>query len=337
MTDSSDRRCLITGGAGFVGSHLCDTLLAEGAHVTVVDNLSTGRTANIDHLRGHPRFEFVRADVSNLAVMTPLAEGCTELYHLASYVGVRLASQTSSQTILNNLRSIDTVLELATRFKPRLLLTSTSEIYGKALDGRGTGVSRLNEQSDRVYGPTEVHRWSYSGIKAVEEFLTLAKSEEEDLRAVIVRLFNVIGPRQQGLNGPVVPRLVEQALAGRPLTVYNDGRQLRCFTDVSDAVRAVLALMRTPAATGGVFNVGNDQPTMIRELAETIIDLTGSRSTIEFVPYESVYGTQFEDVVVRIPDVSKLHAFTGLRCERPLRETLSDIVSSYRAVLEAGR
>jgi UDP-glucose 4-epimerase len=264
--------------------------------------------------------------------LKPLVADCTELYHLASYVGVRLASQTSSQTILNNLRSIDTILELATRYKPRFLLTSTSEIYGKALDGRGSGLTTLDEQADRVYGPTEVHRWSYSGIKAVEEFLTHAKVHEEGLRAVIVRLFNVIGPRQQGLNGPVVPRLIEQALSGKPLTVYNDGRQLRCFTDVKDAIHAITTLMRTDAAVGEVFNVGSDTPTTIRTLAETILELTGSGSEIDYIPYESVYGRQFEDVVVRVPEVSKLREFTGLACTRPLKETLSDILEYYRQI-----
>lgn len=337
MSTETDRRCVITGGGGFVGSHLADALIAAGAHVTVVDNLSTGREVNIYHLLDHDRFRFVRANVANLEVMAPIIAECNELYHLASYVGVRLASQTSSQTILNNLRSIDTILELATRFKPRLLLTSTSEIYGKAMDGRGSGVTKLGEQEDRVYGPTEIHRWSYSGIKAVEEFLTLAKVHEEGLRAVIVRLFNVIGPRQQGLNGPVVPRMVEQALSGRPLTVYNDGRQLRCFTDVSDAIRAVLRLMEMDAAVGQVFNVGSDRPTSIRTLAETIIDITGSSSGIDQIPYESVYGTQFEDVVVRIPDVGKLENLTGMRCDRPLRDTLSDIVASYREITEDRR
>ena len=334
MSTHTDRRCVITGGAGFVGSHLADALITGGAFVTVVDNLSTGRKTNIDHLLGHDRFQFVRADVSDMEAMAPIVSECNELYHLASYVGVRLASQTSSQTILNNLRSIDTILELATRYKPRLLLTSTSEIYGKALDGRGSDVTTLDEQADRVYGPTEIHRWSYSGIKAVEEFLTLAKVHEEGLRAVIVRLFNVIGPRQQGLNGPVVPRLVEQAVSGRPLTVYNDGRQLRCFTDVSDAVRAILALVGLDEAVGQVFNVGSDRPTTIRTLAEMIVELTGSSSRIEQVPYESVYGTQFEDVVVRIPNVNKLQEMTGLRCDRPLHESLADIVASYRGIME---
>ncbi len=335
MADRTERRCVITGGAGFVGSHLADNLLAQGASVTVVDNLSTGRATNLLHLQNHPGFRFVEANAADAKALTPLIEDCTELYHLASYVGVRLASQTSSQTILNNLRSIDNILELATRFKPKLLLTSTSEIYGKALDGRGGDLSRLHEQSDRVYGPTEVHRWSYSGIKAVEEFLTIAKTHEEGLHAVIVRLFNVIGPRQRGLNGPVVPRLVEQALAGNPLTVYNDGRQLRCFTDVTDAVGCVTALMDMERARGEIFNVGSDRPTTILDLAQTIIDLTGSTSSIDFVPYESVYGKQFEDVVVRVPDVDKLEHFTGLRCDRPLRDTLSDIVSSYKAIEES--
>lgn len=329
MTRVSDRHCVITGGAGFVGSHLADALIAGGAKVTVVDNLSTGRATNLEGLMTHPRFRFVTGDASDSGVMTPLVESCTDLFHLASYVGVRLASQTSSQTILNNLRSIDTVLDLATRFKPRFLLTSTSEIYGKALDGRTNKLTRLDEYADRVYGPTEVHRWSYSGIKAVEEFLTLAKTKEEGLPAVIVRLFNVIGPRQQGSNGPVVPRLVEQALEGRPLTVYNDGRQLRCFTDVSDAVRAMLVLMGMDEAIGEVFNVGNNKPTSVLDLAHMIVELTASKSQISYIPYESVYGTQFEDVVVRVPDVEKLHRVAGLRCDRPLRDTLRDIVSSY--------
>ena len=321
---------MVTGGAGFVGSHLVDALLEQGASVTAVDNLSTGRTSNIDQLRGNPNFRFVQVDVADRAILAPIVAECDELYHLASYVGVKLASQTSSETILNNLRAIDNVLELASHYRPRLLLTSTSEIYGKALDFNQTEGTTLSEDSDRVYGPTEVHRWSYAGIKSVEEFLTLAKHHEEGLDAVIVRLFNVIGPRQVGRNGPVVPRLVEQALAGEPLTVYGDGSQLRCFTDVSDAVQAIVTLMDRTDTAGEVFNIGNNVPVSIRALADLIVEVTESESTIEFVPHEAVFGKHFEDVSVRIPDVSKLEQLTGLRCDASLEDTLSRVVEAYR-------
>ncbi|MGI9176152.1 MAG: NAD-dependent epimerase/dehydratase family protein [Rhodothermales bacterium] len=256
--------CLVTGGAGFIGSHLVDALLAEGCRVTAVDNLSTGAAQNLQAAMGHPHFRFVRADVADRNVMAPLVAACDELYHLASYVGVKLASQTSSQTILNNLRAIDTILDLITHYRPRFLLTSTSEVYGKALDVIGGGVEVLDEHADRVYGSTEVHRWSYAGIKAVEEFLTLAKHHEEGLHTVIIRLFNVIGPRQVGRHGPVVPRFVEQALAGDTITIYGDGRQRRCFTYVDDAVRAILLLMRRDDTAGEAFNVGGSAPVTVR-------------------------------------------------------------------------
>jgi UDP-glucose 4-epimerase len=328
--ETRTRRCVVTGGAGFVGSHLVEKLLDQGAAVTAVDNLSTGRTSNIDHLRKSPNFRFVALDAADRSLLAPIIAGCDELYHLASYVGVKLASQSSSQTILNNLRMIDNILDLACHYRPRLLLTSTSEIYGKALDYiKGDGTS-LAEDADRVYGSTEVHRWSYAGTKSVEEFLTLAKHHEEGLETVIVRLFNVIGPRQQGRNGPVVPRLIEQALAGEPLSVYGDGSQLRCFTDVSDAVEAIVTLMDRNDSVGDIFNIGNDSPVSIRALAELIIEVAGSRSSIEYVPHEAVFGTHFEDVSVRIPNVSKLKELTGLKCEIPLEETLHKIVEFYR-------
>lgn len=327
---------MVTGGAGFVGSHLVEALLADDAVVTAVDNLSTGRTSNIGHLEDNPNFRFVQLDVADRSLMAPIIAGCDELYHLASYVGVKLASQTSSQTILNNLRMIDTVLDLACHYRPRLLLTSTSEIYGKALDFI-MGERSLAEDSDRVYGPTEVHRWSYAGTKSVEEFLTLAKHHEEGLETVIVRLFNVIGPRQQGRNGPVVPRLIEQALAGEPLSVYGDGSQLRCFTDVSDAVKAIVTLMTRPDTTGEVYNIGNDVPISIRDLAESIIDAAGSSSTIQYVPHEAVFGDHFEDVSIRVPDVSKLKELTGLKCEIPLEETLRRIVDFYHVTRKANQ
>lgn len=335
-SNTSRRHCVVTGGAGFVGSHLVEALLAQGAFVTAVDNLSTGRHSNIHHLHENPNFRFVQLDVASQSLLAPIVAGCDELYHLASYVGVKLAAQTSSQTILNNLRAIDNILELATHYRPKLLLTSTSEIYGKALDVNVGDRTSLAEDSDRVYGPTEVHRWSYAGIKSVEEFLTLAKHHEEGLETVIVRLFNVIGPRQQGRNGPVVPRLIQQALNGEPLTVYGDGSQLRCFTDVSDAIQAIVILMGHSEACGETFNIGNSIPVSIRALAELIVEVTGSDSTIEYVPHEAVFGKHFEDVSVRIPDVGKLQRLTNLTCDSSLEDSLRRIVESTRVTLNAG-
>lgn len=323
------RRCLVTGGAGFVGSHLVDALLAEGCAVTAVDNLSTGAAQNLEAAMHHPHFRLVRADAADRQVMAPLVAACDELYHLASYVGVKLASQTSSQTILNNLRTIDTVLDLVTHYRPRFLLTSTSEVYGKALDVIGGGAEALSEHADRVYGSTEVHRWSYAGTKAVEEFLTLAKHHEEGLHTVIVRLFNVIGPRQVGRHGPVVPRFVEQALAGEPITIYGDGRQRRCFTYVDDAVRAILLLMHREDTAGEAFNVGGSAPVTVRELAETILRLSGSPSELVLVPYEAAYGNHFEDVHARVPDTAKLEARTGLTMERNLEDMLRRILAAH--------
>jgi len=326
-SSESVRHCLITGGAGFIGSSLVDALLAEGNAVTVVDNLSTGTTGNLKAAMQHPRFRFIELDVSDKQLMAPLVAHCDELYHLASYVGVKLASQTSSQTILNNLRAIDTILELVTHYRPRFLLTSTSEIYGKALDYLPG--EALAEDADRVYGPTHVQRWSYAGIKAVEEFLTLAKHHEEGLHTVIVRLFNVIGPRQVGRHGPVVPRFIEQALADEPISIYGDGSQKRCFTYVDDAVQAILTLMRRDDTGGEIFNVGGTAPVTVLELAETIQRLAGSKAGIERVPYEAVYGKRFEDVRVRVPDTSKLVARTGLPLNRHLDDMIRRILAAH--------
>jgi UDP-glucose 4-epimerase len=261
--------------------------------------------------------------------MTPIVAGCDELYHLASYVGVKLAATSTSHTILNNLRSIDTILELAGRYRPKFLLTSTSEIYGKALDVLPGERGALTEDAVRVYGPTEVYRWSYAGIKAVEEFLTLAKHREEGLRAVIVRLFNVIGPRQVGRHGPVVPRFIDQALAGESITIYGDGEQRRCFTYVEDAVRAMLALMKVPVADGEVFNVGGAAPVTMRELAEIILRSTGSDAAPSFVPYAEAFEERFEDVHERIPDTSKLERLTDVRISRSLEDAIERTVAAH--------
>jgi UDP-glucose 4-epimerase len=323
---SAPKRCIVTGAAGFIGSHLVDELLRRGHHVTAVDNLSTGSIGNLRSAKNHRAFRFVQTDAADAERMEPLVRACDEFYHLASYVGVKLASQTSSQTILGNLRAIDTILQLVTQYKPKFLLTSTSEVYGKALDF-GIGGDALSEHSDRVYGSTEVHRWSYAGTKSVEEFLTLAKHHEEGIFSVIVRLFNVIGSRQVGRHGPVVPRFLDQALSGEPITIYGSGEQRRCFTYVDDAVSAILLLMDLDESSGEVFNVGGCAPTSVQELAELIVACTGSEAGIEYVPYESAYGQHFEDVALRIPDTTKLETLTGFTIERSLRSVIERIVA----------
>lgn len=329
MNNRDSLNCIVTGGAGFIGSHLVDALLETGCYVTAVDNLSTGHPDNLARAQENPRFRFVNLDVSNHSLMAPLVATCDEFYHLASYVGVKLAAQTSSQTILNNLRSIDTVLDLVSHYKPRFLLTSTSEIYGKALDFYGDGEQGLTEHADRVYGSTEVHRWSYAGIKSVEEFLTLAKHHEEGLHNVIVRLFNVIGPRQTGKHGPVVPRFVEQAIDGEAITIYGDGAQRRCFTYIDDAIGAIIDLMRRDDTAGEVFNVGGSAPISVRELAELIVSTVESGSSVEYIPYETAYGTHFEDVNLRIPDTSKLAEWTGFEVKVDIEEAVRRIVEAH--------
>lgn len=321
------RRCLVTGAAGFIGSHLVDALLGSGCAVIGLDNMSTGRAANLQQAKTNPHFQFIEADAADQAVLEPLVAEATEVYHLASYVGVNLAAQTTSQTILNNLRAIDTILDLVGHYKPIFLLTSASEIYGKALDA-AAAQSTLEEDADRVYGSTEVHRWSYAGIKSVEEFLTLAKCKEEGVHAVIVRLFNVIGPRQRGLHGPVVPRFIEQALAHEPITLYGNGEQIRSFTFVADAIHAICHLMEHPKASGEVFNIGGYPPVIIRYIAETIVRLAASYSSITYVPYEAVFGKHFEDVHRRIPSTNKLKAWIGFEATGTVEEAL-------RATLEA--
>jgi len=322
------RKSVVTGGAGFIGSHLVDALLERGDTVVAVDNLSAGSAANLERATANPRFRFVQSNVADRETMEPIVGECDEFYHLASYVGVRLASQSPSDTILNNLRGIDTVLDLVSRYKPRFLLTSTSEIYGKALDVTPDGTT-LAEDANRVYGTTEVHRWSYAGIKAVEEFLTLAKHREIGLDTVIVRLFNIIGPRQVGRHGPVVPRFIDQALANESITIYGTGEQRRCFTYVDDAISAIRLLMERDDTSGEVFNVGGCAPISMRELALLVGEVVGSKAGVQFVPYEAAYGPRFEDVQSRIPDTSKLESWTGFRIDRSMRDVIRTIVEQH--------
>lgn len=323
-------RALITGGAGFIGSHLAERLLADGHEVTVIDNLSTGSLDNIRPLLRSSRFEFVQESALNEGLMEYLIRRSDGVYHLAAAVGVRWVIDHPLLSLHTNLRATQIVLEQASRYERPVLLASTSEVYGK------NDRQRLREEDDAIIGATTITRWLYASSKLTDEFLALAYHRERGLPVRIARFFNTIGPRQTGRYGMVVPRFVQQALAGEPLTVYGDGQQTRCFTDVRDAVEAVVRLMERPAAAGNVFNVGNSREITIEALARQVIQLTGSTSSIRYVPYEQVYERGFEDMRRRVPDTSKLRATIGFAPEIPLEEALKSIIVFFRAA-SAGR
>ncbi|MGQ9668176.1 MAG: NAD-dependent epimerase/dehydratase family protein, partial [Anaerolineae bacterium] len=276
-------RALITGGAGFIGSHLAEALLKQGHQVTIIDDLSTGRFENIAHLAGHPSFRFAIETITNETVMDRLVSECDVIFHLAAAVGVQLVVSRPVQVIETNVYGSAMVLRLANRYRCKVLLASTSEVYGKGLQ------VPFREEDDRLLGPTTRSRWSYACSKAMDEFLALAYHKQYNLPMVIFRLFNIIGPRQTGRYGMVVPRFVRQALRGDPITVYGDGRQTRCFLDVRDAVRAITGLAEAPSAVGQVFNVGSTEEISILGLAQRVKALTGSPSEIVFIPYAQAY------------------------------------------------
>jgi len=315
---------LITGGAGFIGSHLAEALLAAGHHVTVIDDLSTGRFDNIAPLTTDPRFHFAIETITNATVMDRLTSECDFIYHLAAAVGVELIVRSPVRVIQTNILGTEAVLRAANRYRKPVLLASTSEIYGKSEQ------VPFKEDDDRVLGATTRSRWCYSTSKAVDEFLALAYHKERDLPVVIARLFNTVGPRQTGQYGMVVPRFVAQAVAQQPITVYGDGQQSRCFIDVEDVVRALMALVETPAAMGQVFNVGSGDEVTIVELARRVKALAGSTSEIVFIPYEKAYEEGFEDMRRRVPDTSKLRARTGWEPRIPLEETLRRMIAHAR-------
>lgn len=316
---------LITGGAGFIGSHLAEALLAAGHSVMAIDNLSTGSRGNIEHLLAQPRFRFVADDVLNEARIAALVSESEVVFHLAAAVGVKWIIDHPLLSIRTNLRATEVVLEQASRFKRKVVLASTSEVYGKNSEGP------LREDADSVIGPTAITRWLYANTKATDEFLAYAYHRELALPVVIVRFFNTVGPRQTGRYGMVVPRFVRQALRGEPLTIYGDGGQSRCFTYVGDAVRALIRLSETAAATGEVFNIGSEQEITILELARKILALTGSASPLQFIPYEEAFDSGFEDMRRRVPDVSKLRAVIGYAPHTSLDENLSRIIQHMLA------
>lgn len=317
-------RALITGGAGFIGSHLAEALLARGDSVHVIDDLSTGSLDNIAPFRDHPRFSLTHGSVMDRSVMRPLVAQADVLYHLAAAVGVQLIVQSPVRTIETNVHGTEVALELAAEAGTKVVLTSTSEVYGKSTD------VPFRETSDLTLGPTHLGRWSYACSKALDEFLALAYYREKRLPVVIARLFNTVGPRQTGRYGMVIPRFVEQALAGDPITVYGDGTQSRCFTWVLDAVHAILELSDRDAALGEVYNVGSDEEITILGLAELVRERAGSSSDIIFVPYDDAYAPGFEDMMRRVPSTEKIAALTGYAPSRSVAEIIDAVIASSK-------
>ena len=317
-------RALVTGGAGFIGSHLAEALLAAGPEVIVLDDLSTGRAENLQAVEGHPRLEVAVGSVTDETLVRKLVRGTDVVYHLAAAVGVKLILERPVATIETNIVGTEMVLRAACEERPRVVIASTSEVYGK------NDRVPLSEEDDRLLGPTTRSRWSYACSKAIDEFLALAYHREHGLPVTIVRFFNTIGPRQTGRYGMVVPRFVRQALDGRPITVYGDGCQSRCFTDVEDAVRATIALASEPAATGEVFNVGTTHEVTIETLAERVRALAGGASPIVRVPYDEAYQPGFEDLRRRVPDLRKAERVVGYRPRVPLDETLRRVIQHLR-------
>jgi len=323
-------RVVVTGGAGFIGSHLVEALLARGDTVTVIDNLSTGRWENLARVRGWNTLKFVEGDVRDPRLLADVFRGADAGFHLAAHVGVRRILRHSVASLLNNVQGTTSVLEAAARVRLRLLLFSSSEVYGK---GRG---ELLDERDDLAIGAPNVVRWTYAVGKAVDEALALAYHAEQGLPVTVLRCFNTCGPRQTDRYGMVLPTFIRQALAGAPLTVHGDGRQTRCFSYVGDVVRAALMLLASPATVGEIFNTGNDEEVAILDLARRIVDLTGSRSRIQQVPYEDVFGATFEDVRRRVPSLGKIRAFVGYEPRVGLDELLRVTIASFRATGGAG-
>ncbi len=315
---------LITGGAGFIGSHLADALLAGGAHVTVIDDLSTGSINNIAHLRGRPGFEYVISSMMDGPLLAELVDAADAVFHLAAAVGVRLIVENPVRTIETNIQCTELLLRMAAKKRKRVVMTSSSEVYGKS------AAVPFREDGDLVLGSTDRPRWSYACSKAIDEFLALSYWREKRVPTVVTRFFNTVGPRQTGQYGMVVPRFVRQALLGKPLTVYGDGTQTRCFMHVADAVRAVVTLMETDAAVGEVYNVGNAEEISILELATRVRQATGSSSEIIHVPFEVAYDENFEDMHRRVPSVEKIHGAIGWLPEISLDEILCSVITHER-------
>lgn len=313
-------KALITGGAGFIGSHLAEKLLSMNNEVIVLDNFSTGRLENISGLQSNTKFELVSDSILNQNLMDKLVERVDVVFHLAAAVGVELIVKKPLESLTTNIRGSEIVLEMAYRYHKKVLITSTSEIYGKNINGP------LKEGDDRILGSPLKTRWSYSTAKAVDEVLAYIYWKEKEVPAVIVRLFNTVGPRQTGAYGMVVPRFVDQALSNALLTVYGTGKQSRCFVHVNDVVDALVRLIREPRAVGEVFNIGSQEEVTVEDLAHKVIRITKSKSKIAYVPYEKAYEEGFEDMQRRIPDISKINKLIGFKPSYNLEDIITDII-----------
>ncbi|MDK3158923.1 NAD-dependent epimerase/dehydratase family protein [Anaerolineae bacterium CFX9] len=321
---------LITGGAGFIGSHLAERLVAAGHTVTIIDNLTTGQIKNLAALEGNPRFRAAYEDIRNIHVMDRLVSECDVIFHLAAAVGVQRIISEPIETIETNIGGTEVVLRTARRYRKKVLIASTSEVYGK-----GVRIP-FAEEDDSVIGATTRSRWSYAVSKAIDEFLALAYHKEVGLPVVIFRLFNTVGPRQSGQYGMVVPRFVRWAIQGEPIMVYGDGEQQRCFCNVSDVVSAIVALSETPAAVGEVFNIGSSEEVSIRQLAERVREQAGSVSEIRTIPYEEAYEAGFEDFRRRVPSLEKIRRVVGWQPTTPLDETINQIIAYQRKEMQHG-
>ena len=317
-------RALITGGAGFIGSHLAEALLAAGHQVFVIDNLSTGSIQNIEPLKAHAAFKYVVGDITNEPLLAELVDDCDVVFHLAAAVGVKLIVEEPVRTIETNVHGTEVVLKHANKKKKLVIFASTSEVYGKSTD------VPFHEDADLVLGPTPKHRWAYACSKAIDEFLALAYWKERKLPVVIVRFFNTVGPRQTGRYGMVIPNFVRQGLSGQTITVHGDGTQTRSFCHVADVIGALLALVDDPRAVGEVFNVGNSEEISIMALAERVRALTSSGSPIVTIPYDQAYESGFEDMPRRVPDLSKIHGLVGYEARTDLDAILADVIDDFR-------
>ena len=311
---------LITGGAGFIGSHLSDKLVGEGHKVTVLDDFSTGKIENIKHLEGNTAFQLVVGTILNESLVDKLAERCDAIFHLAAAVGVELIVNHPLESLTTNIKGSETVLEMAYRYHKKVLITSTSEIYGKNTQGP------LKEDQDRILGSPLKSRWSYSTAKAVDEMLAYVYWKEKNVPATIVRLFNTVGPRQSGAYGMVVPRFVKQALDNKDITVYGSGKQSRCFLHVKDVVSTLPKVIENQKAYGQVFNIGSQEEITIEDLAQKVIKITGSRSKVVRIPYEKAYEEGFEDMERRVPDTTKIHDLIGFKPTADLKTIIEDVV-----------
>ncbi len=317
-------KVLITGGAGFVGSHLADKLIANGHEITVIDDLSTGKYSNVEHLEGSAGFRLIIDSVLNQPLLEELVRDADHVYHMASAVGVRLIMEQPVRTIETIFHGTDAILKFCSRYRKRVLIPSTSEVYGK-----GASIP-FKEDDDLLTGATDKHRWAYACAKTLDEFLALAHWKETRLPVVVVRLFNTVGPRQTGQYGMVVPRFVEAAVRNEPIEVHGDGTQSRCFGHVSDIVEGLHKLLDTPSCLGQVINLGNDEEVSITQLADRAIALTGSSSQIRFIPYSEAYGEGFEDMRRRVPSLEKARRLIGYKPTHTLDDIINDVARDFR-------